>query len=105
MRKLTKKLKLLIIIFAISFIGLKASNDGDIENIYISKSEVVFEVMEILDEIFPGYFEDNYILEINGILYEKPIEMQNWMTEPFEIEPKLEVEDWMTKPFKNESKI
>jgi hypothetical protein len=34
-------------------------------------------------------------------LYEQPIPVEDWMTQPFtsSIEEPLEVEDWMTKPF------
>ena len=37
----------------------------------------------------------------NHRYYEAPIQIEEWMTVPFDNEP-LEVEEWMTKPFMEE---
>jgi len=117
MKNLSQKIKLLVIIFSMSFITLNASEDP-VTYPPSSKSDIIIEILNELQEYSPM---EDYAIEINDVLYEKPLCFEDWMIdlEKFENhidslsknnktdevdtlnEEPLELENWMMEPFIN----
>ena len=67
----------------------------------IAEPEPIEEYVPLTENVTMEYIAaimDEVHIELFG-LQEETIQVENWMTKSFGLEPELAIEDWMTKPF------